>query len=70
MVSQQPQFWWRVSILVAFFHPIFEFCIHGPLFESVLKVLQRVKVSVLHHLVVAQRPERNFIEAAGERRWR
>jgi hypothetical protein len=59
-----------VGILVAFFFPISEFCIHGPVFESVLKVLQCVKVLVLLHFVVAQRSKRKLIEAAGERGWR
>jgi hypothetical protein len=58
------------GILVAYFHPISEFCIYESLFESVLKVLQGVKVSVLLHFVVAERSERNLIEAAGERGWR
>jgi len=70
MVSQQPQFLWRVGILVAFFHPISELYIHGRVFENVLKVLQRVKVLVLLHFVVVQRAEKKLIEAAGERRWR
>jgi len=38
-------------------------------FESVLKVLQRVKALVLLHFVVAQRAERKLIEVTGERGW-
>jgi hypothetical protein len=58
------------DILVAYIHPISELCIYGPVFESVLKVLRRVKVLALLHFVVAQMPERNLVEAAGERGWR
>jgi hypothetical protein len=69
-VSQQPQFRWRVRIVVAYFHPVSEFCIHGSLFESVINIRQHVKVSALLHLVVEQRSERNLNEAAAETRCR
>jgi hypothetical protein len=67
MVGQQTPFWWRVDILVAFFFPISELFTHGPVFESVLKVLQGVKVLVFLHFLVAQRAERELFETAGER---
>jgi hypothetical protein len=70
MVSQKPRFWWRVGILVAFIHPVSELCIYGPVFESVLKVLRRVKVLALLQFVVAQMSERKLTRAAGERGWR
>jgi hypothetical protein len=40
---------------------------HGPLLESIPKVLQCVKVLVLLLFVVAQRSKRKLIEVTGER---
>jgi hypothetical protein len=53
--------------LSLFFHPISELCAHGLVFESILNVLQGVRMLVSLHFVVAQR---ELFETAGERGWR